>query len=89
MNLSSISKIYFLYSELFCPMCFIFPFMEISFIFVYFITYCVRGNNHFDVRFRRIEPVLFPLKDGKDAAREGGNGRRNVCFPPESASFPL
>ena len=50
---------------------------------------CRRGNNYFDVHFRRIGPVLFPSKDGKDAAREGRNGRKGFYFPPESASFPL
>ena len=64
--------------------------MEISVIFcLYNYLLCRRGNNHFDVHFRRIGPVLFALKDGKDAVREGKNGRKGVCFPPESASFPL
>ena len=48
-----------------------------------------RGNNHFDVHFRRIGPVPFVSKDGKDAVREGRNGWRSVYFPPKSASFPL
>ena len=68
--------------------------MEISFIFCLFFIQCYyllcrRGNNHFDVRFRRIGPVLFSSKDGKDAAREDRNERRNVYFPPELAYFPL
>ena len=50
---------------------------------------CLRGNNHFDVLFRRIGPYSFLSKDGKDAVREGKNGRKGVYFPPESASFPL
>ena len=50
---------------------------------------CWRGNNHFDVHFRRIGPYSFLSKDGKDAAREGRNGWKSVHFPPGSASFPL
>ena len=50
---------------------------------------CRRGNNRFDVLFRRMGPYSFLLKDGKDAVREGRNGRRGVYFPPESASFSL
>ena len=64
--------------------------MVISFIFcLCFYSLCPRGKNHFDVHFRRIGPVLFPSKDGKDAVREGRNGRQGVNLPPESASFPL
>ena len=64
--------------------------MEISLIFcLCFFLLCRRGNNHFDVHFRRIGPVLFLSKDGKDAVREGRNGWKGVYFPPESASFPL
>ena len=47
---------------------------------------CRRGNNHFDVHFRRIGPYSFLSKDGKDAVREGRNGWKGVYFPPESAS---
>ena len=55
---------------------------------IYFL--CRRGNNHFDVHFRRIGPYLFLSKYGKDAVSEGRNGRKGVFyFPPESASFPL
>ena len=50
---------------------------------------CRRGNNHFDVHFRRIGPYSFLSKDGKDAVREGRNGWKSVYFPPESATFPL
>ena len=32
---------------------------------------CWRGNNHFDVHFRRTGPYFFLSKDGKDAVREG------------------
>ena len=54
-----------------------------------FYLLCRRGNNHFDVNFRRIGPYFCLSKDGKDAVREGRNGRKGVYFPPESASFPL
>ena len=54
-----------------------------------FYLLCRRGNNHFDVHFRWIGPYFFLSKDGKDAVREGRNGRKGVYFPPESASFPL
>ena len=64
--------------------------MEMSFIFcLCFYLFCRRGNNHFDVHFRRIGPVLFPSKDGKDAVREGKIGRKGVYFPPEWAHFSL
>ena len=54
-----------------------------------FCLLCRCGDNHFGVLFRRIGPYFFLSKDGKDAAREGRNGRKGVYFPPESASFPL
>ena len=64
--------------------------METSFIIcLCYYLLCRRGNNHFDVHFRRIGLVPFPLKDGKDAVREGRSGRKGVYFPPESASFLL
>ena len=64
--------------------------MEISFIFcLCFYLFCRRGNNHFDVHFRRIGPVLFLSEDGKVAVRDGRNGRKGVYFPPESASLPF
>ena len=64
--------------------------METSFIFcLCFYLLCYGGNNHFDVLFRRIGPVHFPSKDGRDAVREGRNGRKGVYFKPESTSFPL
>ena len=64
--------------------------METSLIFcLCFYLLCRRGNNHFDVHFRRIGPVLFLSKNGKVAVREGGNGRQGVYFPPESESFPF
>ena len=64
--------------------------MEIPLIFcLCFYLLCRRGNNHFDVYFRRIGPYVFLSKDGKDVVREGRNGRKGVYFPPESASFPL
>ena len=62
--------------------------MEILLIFcLCFYLLCRRGNNHFDVHLRRIGPHFFLSKDGKDAVREGRNGRKGVCFPPELASF--
>ena len=64
--------------------------MEISLIFcLCFYLLCRRGNNHFDVPLRRIGPYSFLWKDGKDAVREERNRRKDVYFPPESASFPL
>ena len=64
--------------------------MVISFIFCFcFYLLSRRGNDHFDVHFRRIGAVLFPSKDGKDAVREGRNGRKGAYFTKESASFPL
>ena len=66
------------------------PCMEISFIFcLCHYLLCRRGNNHFDVLFRRIRHVIFPSKDGKDAVREGRPWRKDVYFPPDSASFTL
>ena len=64
--------------------------METSFdlLFMFYLL-CRRGNNHFDVHSRRSGPYFFLSKDGKDAVREGGSGRKGVYFPPESASFPL
>ena len=64
--------------------------MEMTLIlFLCFYLLRRRGNNHFDVHFRRIGPYFFLSKDGKDAVREGRNGWKSVYFPPESASFPL
>ena len=64
--------------------------MEMTLIFcLCFYLLCRRGNNHFDVHFRRIGPYSFLPKEGKDAVREGKNGRKGVYFPPESASFSL
>ena len=64
--------------------------MEITLIFcLCFCLLCWRANNHLDVHFRRIGPYFLLSKDGKDAVREGTNGRKGVYFPPESASFSL
>ena len=64
--------------------------MEIPLIiYLCFYLLCRRGNNHFDVHFRRIGPYFFLSNDGKDAVREGRNGRKGLYFPAESASFPL
>ena len=81
----------FPYFKLFsdCIIVFI-PGMEITLIFCFcYYLLCRRGNNHFDVHFRRIGPYLFLSKDGKDAFREGRNGWKGVSFPPESTSFSL
>ena len=64
--------------------------METSLIFC--LSHCLlcrRGNNHFDVHFRRIGPVLFPANYGKQAVCEGKIGQNGVYFPPDSASFPF
>ena len=64
------------------------PCMEMTLIFCLCLyLWRRRGNNHCDIHFRRIGPYSFLSKDGKDAVREGRNGRRGVYFPPESASF--
>ena len=64
--------------------------MEICLIIcLCFYLLCRRGDNHFDVHFRRLGPYLFLSKDGKNAVREGRNGRKGVYFPPESATFAL
>ena len=64
--------------------------MELSLIIcLCFYLLCRRRNNHFDVQFRRTGPYLFLSKYGKDAVRDGKNGRKGVYFSPESASFPL
>ena len=64
--------------------------MEISLIFcLCFYLLCRRGNNHFDVQFRRIGPVLFLSKDGKSwSVREEMDGR--VFISRQSRQlFPL
>ena len=48
---------------------------------------CRRGNKHFDVHFRRIRLVLFPSKNGKNAACERRKGWKRFYFLPESAFF--
>ena len=64
--------------------------MEIPLMFfLCFYLLCRRGNNHFDVHFRRIGPYFFLSKDGTDAIREGRIGREGVYFQLESASFSL
>ena len=88
--------------ESFCMINFIFPYFR-SFFHLYHSIYslygktfdllfmfyllCRRGNNHFDVHFRRIGPYFLLSNDGKDAVREGRKGGKGVYFPPESASF--
>ena len=87
----SIINFIFPYFQLFyqCILKF-FPRMQKYLIFcLCFYLLCRRGNNHFDVHFRRIGPVFFLLKDRKVAVRKGRNGRKGVYFPPESASVPF
>ena len=51
--------------------------MEITLICcLCYYSLCRRGNNHFDVHFWRIGPYFFLSKDGKDAVREGRDGRK-------------
>ena len=67
-----------------------FLFMQSSFIScLCYYSFYRRGNDYFNVHFRRIGPVHFPSEDQKDAVREGRDGRRKVYLPPESAPFPL
>ena len=88
--------------EAFSIINFIFPYLRLFFqvycsihslygnifdLFFMFYLLCRRGNNRFDVHFRRIGPVLFLSKDGKVAVREGRNGWKGVYFRPESASL--
>ena len=64
------------------------PCEEITLIFcLCYYLLCRRGKNHFDVHLWRIGPYFFLSKGGKDAVREGRDGRKGVYFPPESASF--
>ena len=55
-------------------------------LFMFYLL-CRRGNKHFDVHCRRIRPLNFPPKDGKDAVYKGRNGGKGVYFPPESEYF--
>ena len=86
-----IENLIFPYFKLFFDCIIVFtPCMEIPLIFcLCFCLLCRRGINHFDVHFRRIGPYFSLSKDGRDAVREGRNGRKGVYFPPESASFSL
>ena len=45
------------------------------------------ADKHFDVLFLPIRPVLFPSKDGKEAAYEWRDGWKGVLFPTTSAFF--
>ena len=64
--------------------------MEITLIFcLCFYLLCRRGNNHFDVYFRRNGPYFFLSKDGIDAVREERNGRKGVYFPARVGIFPF
>ena len=82
-------SLYFPYFKFFSKRIIVFiPCMEMTLILcLYFYLLCRRGNNHFDVHFRRIGPYSFLSKDGRNAVREGRNGWKGVYFPPESASF--
>ena len=64
--------------------------MEISLTFcLSFFLLCRRGNTYLMSISDGSDPYFFLSKYGKVAVREGGNGRKGVYFPPESASFPL
>ena len=55
--------------------------MEMTLILCsYLYLLCRRGNNHFDVHFRRIGQYSFLSKDGQDAVREGRNGHQSGTF---------
>ena len=57
-------------------------------IFLYYFI-CRRENKHVNVPFWRIRPLYFPSKNLENAAYEGRDGLRELCFPPNSAFFPL
>ena len=62
--------------------------MEISLIFCLCCIYCVgAGITTLMSISDGSDRTFFLSKDGKDAVREGKNGRKGVYFPPESASF--
>ena len=83
-----IYKFYFIHFKLFFFT--LFSHFPLLCSFVYVIIYCVgAGITTLMSIFPRIELVPFPSKDGKDAVREGRNGRRSVYCRSESASFPL
>ena len=48
-----------------------------------------RGNNHFDLHFWRIRPVLFLSKEGKGTVYERRNGRIGVFISRQSRHFSL
>ena len=60
--------------------------MENLFDLLFIFLLCQRGNNHFDVHFWRIRPVVFLSKDGKDAVY-GKKWTERVCLPPELEFF--
>ena len=64
--------------------------MEIHLIFcLCFHLLCRRGNNHFDVHFRRMGRVPFLSKDRKDAVREGRNGWKGKVFISRQSRRPF
>ena len=57
---------------------------------LFVIIYCVgAGITNLTSISDGSDPYFFPSKDGKDAVREGRNGRRSVYFPLKLAYFPL
>ena len=79
MNLSAFKNFTFHTVNYFSTLFSNFPLMQVSLIFCLCLyLLCLPGSNHFDAHFRRIGPVLFPSKDGKNAVREGRNGQKGV-----------
>ena len=65
-----------------------FPPMEKLFYLLFILLYIVSvREKNFDVHFRRIIPVHFPSKDGKDAVYKWRFRGKVVYFPPKSAYF--
>ena len=64
--------------------------MEISLIFCFsFYLLCRRGNNHFDVHFRRIGPVLFSVERWKRRGPGGKKWMESCLFPARVGISPL
>ena len=67
-----------------------FPCMEISLIFcLCFHLLCRRGNNHFDVHFRRIGPVLFSVERWKRCGPWRKKWMERCLFPARVGISPL
>ena len=82
-----ISPYFKLFSK--CIIVFI-PSMEMTFICVYVIIYCVGAGIATLMSISDgLDRLFFLSKDGKDAVREGKKGRKSVYFPPDSAFFPF